>query len=289
MTTLFRDDVAKETIASAYERFRARVAGITTSIDVSTRHGDTHVLVSGPEDAPPLIVLHGALASSAHAMVELGRLRERFRIYAPDIVGQSVKSADARVAVDGPAYGEWLLDVIDALGLARPRVYGVSWGGFVARKLAELAPERVDRLVLLVPAAIVSGSAWKGLTQVGLPLALYRAFPSEERLLRFARGILTTPDDAWVKYFGEAFSAYKLDMRVPPLATVAPLASFTRPTLVFGASDDISFPGAPLIARAKVLFPHAEVELLEACRHAPPTDDAFRDRLATRITRFLTP
>jgi len=182
-----------------------------------------------------------------------------------------------------------MVDVLDGLGLVRPHVYGVSWGGFVARKLAEHAPERIDRLVLLVPAGMVAGPVWKGVTQVGIPLALYRAFPSEARLLRFAKAVLTTPDDDWLRYFGEAFRSYKLDMRVPPLATAEPLAAFTRPALVFGASDDLSFPGAALLSRAKVLMPHAEVEMLEGCRHAPPTDDAFRHRLGDRITRFLTP
>ncbi len=104
-----------------------------------------------------------------------------------------------------------------------------------------------------------------------------------------ARSALTTPDEAWLQYFGEAFSSYKLDMRIPPLAKAEPLAAFTRPTPVFGASDDISFPGAALVARAKVVFPQAEVELLEGCRLTPPTDDGFRNRLADRITRFLGP
>ncbi|MGK4003915.1 alpha/beta fold hydrolase [Sorangium sp. So ce1036] len=286
MTTMFRDEQARATIEAAYERFRARVPG-TSARTVATRFGDTHVLLAGRADAPPLVVLHGALASSAHVMGELGPLRDRFRVIAPDVIGQSVKSADARLPLDGPAYGEWLVDVLDALGLARPHVYGVSWGGFVARKLAELAPERIDRLVLLVPAGVVAGSAWRGFIEVGIPMALYRAFPSEARLRRLARPLFTTTDDGWVPYFGEAIRSYRLDFRVPPLATPGPLARFTRPTLVFGASDDLSFPGQALLARVRALIPHAETELLEGSRHAPPTDDAFRRRLGDRITRFL--
>jgi hypothetical protein len=49
----------------------------------------------------------------------------------------------------------------------------------------------------------------------------------------------------------------------------------------------VSFPGAKLLARAKELLPRAETELLEGCRHSPPTDDAFRARLCGRIARFL--
>jgi pimeloyl-ACP methyl ester carboxylesterase len=287
MTTIFRDTNARATIEAAFERFRARLPA-TESRVVPTRLGDTHVLVAGPREAPPLVLLHGALASSAHAMGELGPLIERFRVYAPDVVGQSVKSADVRPDLDGPAYAEWLIDVLDALGLTRTHVYGVSWGGFVARKLAEHAPDRIDRLVLVVPAGFVSGSAWKGFTRVGIPMAIYRAFPSEERLRRVMRPIFSTLDDEWVRYFGEALQSYRFDMRIPPLAKPEPLAKFARPTLIFAASDDLSFPGSALLARAKELIPHAEAELLEGCRHTPPTDDAFRRRLGDRITRFLT-
>lgn len=287
MSLMFRDEEARRTIDAAYERFRARIPG-AVGRSVPTRFGETHVLVAGPSDAPPLVVLHGALASSAHLMGELGPLRDRFRVYGIDVLGQSVKSAEVRPAVDGPAYAEWLVDVLDALGLERPHVYGVSFGGFVARKLAEHAPERVDRLVLLVPAGIVAGSAWKGLVKMGIPMALYRAFPSEARLARFLRPLLTTDDDAWVQYLGEAFLAYKLDFAVPPLARPEALATFTRPTLVVGASDDISFPGAALVARAKELFAVVETVLLEDCKHSPPTTDAFRSELGLRVARFLT-
>ncbi len=287
MSTMFKSEKARAVIAAAYERFLGDVPGAKSSRTVSTRHGDTHVLVAGRADAPPLVLVHGALASSAHATAELGPLLERHRVYAPDVIGQSVKSADARVDLDGPAYGEWLVDVLDGLGLERPVVYGISWGGFVSLKLAVLAPERIDKLVLLVPAGIVSGSAWQGLTQVGLPLALYRMFPSEARLRRFVGAMVSTVDDAWVGYFGEALQSYKLDIRTPPLFEPAALAGFKRPTLVFAAEKDLSFPGAAMIERISALIPHAETELLEGSRHAPPTDAAFRRRMADRIARFL--
>jgi hypothetical protein len=41
------------------------------------------------------------------------------------------------------------------------------------------------------------------------------------------------------------------------------------------------------LARVAELIPHAETELLENCRHAPPSDDAFRRCLSERIARFL--
>ncbi|WP_437874393.1 alpha/beta fold hydrolase [Sorangium sp. So ce513] len=284
---MFRSPEARARIAAWFDRFHERLPVPTRSLEVSTRFGGTHVLVAGPEHAPPLVCLHGALASSAHLLGELGPLVGRYRVHAVDVLGQSVKSADARLPIDGPAYAEWLTDVLDALGLERAHLLGVSWGGFVALRMAQVAPARIDRLVLIVPAALVSGSAWQGLTRIAIPMALYRAFPSEARLARLVSGLFSSQDDLWCAYFGDAILGYRLDFRAPPLATPASLAGFTRPALVFGADDDVSFPGAKLLARAKELLPHAETELLEGCRHSPPTDDAFRARLCARIARFL--
>lgn len=270
-----------------HDHFRARIPVPTESRTVATRFGATHVLSAGPAGAPPLVVLHGGLASSAHALGELGPLLARFRVHAPDVIGQSVKSAAVRLPEDDATYGAWVVEVLDALGLARPHVCGVSHGGFVALRAAALAPARIDRLVLIVPAGLVAGSPWVGITEVLIPMAVYRAFPTDARLRRFVRAQLTTPDPDWTAYLGDAVRGYRIEMRAPPLLGAGALAGFDRPTLVFGASEDVHFPGPKLLARAKALIPHAEVALLEGCRHTLPTEDAFRGSLAERIRRFL--
>jgi pimeloyl-ACP methyl ester carboxylesterase len=257
---------------------------------VSTRIGTTHVLVGGPVDAPPLVMLHGAMASSAHALVELAPLLEHFRVYAVDVVGQSVKSADVRPAVNNNEYGTWLVDVMDALSLPRAFVVGVSWGGFVSIRLAATAPERIEKLVLLVPAGMVPSPHWQGFTRIALPMLAYRMMPSEKRLQSFVKNLLTTTNDDWAPYLGCAVRAYNMDMRVPMVAKPEELESFTAPTFVMAADDDVSFPGANLLARASVLFKSlAGTELIANSHHCPPTTDAFRTYLGERIRGFLLP
>lgn len=76
-------------------------------------------------------------------------------------------------------------------------------------------------------------------------------------------------------------------MAIPLLGTPEALAGFRRPTLVIGASDDITAPGAALLERARELFPHAALELLPNCKHIPPTDDVSRAKLCARVASFL--
>lgn len=285
---IYKSDAVREGMHRWYAHFLARVAGDKSSRQVETRFGETHVLVTGPPDGEPLLCIHGALASSAHALAEVSGLIERYRIYAPDVVGQSVKSAEVRPPVKGPAHAQWVSDVMDGLGLSRVSIFGVSWGGFIALNTAIHAPDRIDKLVLLVPAGLVSGSAWAGFTKVGWPMMRYKSKPSEERLHRALRHMLTTLDPDWVAFLGEAFQGVKLDFRVPPKAKAKDLEHFDRPTLLIAADKDLSFPGRKLIARAERIIPGlAATELLEDCLHSPPFEDGFRAFLCERVTRFL--
>jgi 2-hydroxy-6-oxonona-2,4-dienedioate hydrolase len=203
------------------------------------------------------------------------------------VIGQSAMSEDVRLALDDDSYGAWLQAVCAGLGLSRINLLGVSWGGFVALRAARVAPELIAALVLLVPAGVVAGSAWQGFTKVGWPMLRYKLSPSESRLRRVYDALFTTPDSRWTQYFGEALFSYRFDMRVPPLARPEDVANYRGKTLVFGGDQDLSFPGAALLARAKVLFPQAELELLSACKHCPPFTGSFRTQLAGRIHAFL--
>jgi pimeloyl-ACP methyl ester carboxylesterase len=273
-------------VLAAYERLLQDTPQ-AESRRVSTRFGETHLLVAGREQAPPLVILHGAMANSALAIREAHSLMGDFRLYVLDVIGQSVKSEDVRIGLDGADYAHWLRDVLDALSLPRAHIYGASFGAFVARKLAELEPGLVDRLVLLVPAGIVSTPLLSVAMKTGVPLLLYRTLGNQAALRRLLGEMLTTPDAALSEYLTQALLHYRLDLAVPPLGTPEPLQSFRRPTLIIGASDDITCPAAELMRRAPQVFPHAAVEILPSSNHIPATDEDSRRRLCARVARFL--
>lgn len=119
---------------------------------------------------------------------------------------------------------------------------------------------------------------------------MYRSFPTESRKTRLLGRLLSTPDDEdWGPFLAEAFRAYRLDMRVPALTKDHQLDELEAPTLVIAADDDLSFPGERMLARAGEVIPNLEAtELVEGCRHCPPTTDDFRQWLGERIERFLS-
>lgn len=287
MSVLFVNEAAKAKVASWYESFRDGLRGDVESRQLDTPQGTTHVLSTGPKHAPPLVCLHGALASSAHVLPELGSLVERYRVHAVDVIGQSVMSADARLSLNDDSYGHWVAAVYRGLGLERAALLGVSWGGYAALRAAVVAPQLISSLILVVPAGIVSGPAWDGFAKLALPILQYRLSPTEKRLSRVCDALFTSPDERWQGYFADALKSYRMDARIPPLMRPEQLQGYRGKSLIFGAEHDISFPGRPLLERARVLLPRAELELLNDCKHCPPFQDEFRVRLAARVDTFL--
>ncbi len=284
-SAMFTSPEARESIRAWGDRF-ARAVPHESRV-VSTSFGDTHVRVLGPEGAPPLVVLHGAMASSGHVLPEVALVARGHRVFALDVIGQSAASADRRIDLRGDDYGRWLFECADALSLGSFALLGVSWGGFVSLRAARVDVSRLRALVLLVPAGVVNNSLWRGLRDGGFAFLAYKLRPSRARLDRLLATIFTEPDEAWTEYFEQSMRLARPDLRVPPLATDAELEAISCPTLVFGAELDGSFPGAALVERARQRVPRVECELLAETRHCPPFSEAFRQGFAERVERFL--
>lgn len=285
---IFSNTEGQTKLESWYQHFLKRIPGPVYHRDVMTSTGRNHVLVAGNQEGPALVALHGAMASSAHIVHELAPLLEKYCIYAPDVPGQSIRAVPLRLDVKTDAHGRWVRDLMEAMRVPEYNLLGVSWGGFAARQAALLSTDRVKKLVLVVPAGFVNGPLLPGLTKMMMPLMSYRKNPSPEKLRKFMANILTTLDDDWLDYMGDAFLAFELDFRPPTLAKVEDFRSFRTPTLVFGADGDLSFPGEKLLARVKEVIPGAQTELIRNSKHSPPTTPEFRKWLAERIDRFLS-
>ena len=236
---------------------------------INTSFGGTNVILAGPRDAPPLVVLPGGNFLNPLCLSWFMPLAGSFRLHAPDIVGQPGRSAQTRPKARGDGHGRWLGEVLDGLGLRRVPLVGISYGAGVILRLAGLAPERVARAVLVSPAGIATGSVWPMLKEVALPMLLYRAAPNGERLLRAARPILTEPEEIQVRQLGLVYRHVKLDRELPRAATREELSAYDSPTLLFAAEDDLFFPAAEVVPRAREIIPNLETETLSGSRHVP--------------------
>ncbi len=119
-------------------------------LDVPFEGGHLAAFVAGPADAPPLLVLHGALGSTAVQTVCVARRwASDFRVYALDFLGHGASDAFPDTPFTADGFGANVVALMDVAGLARAHVFGFSLGAAVALHTAARHPERVDRLALL--------------------------------------------------------------------------------------------------------------------------------------------
>jgi pimeloyl-ACP methyl ester carboxylesterase len=110
---------------------------------------DAHVAVAGPEDAPPLLLLHGWPQHWWCWRRVVPLLDDAFRLLMPDLrgLGWSGQPADGDFRKDRLA--DDALALLDVLGLERAGVVGHDWGGLAGFLVALRAPERVRGLLAL--------------------------------------------------------------------------------------------------------------------------------------------
>jgi 2-hydroxymuconate-semialdehyde hydrolase len=108
---------------------------------------------AGGEGAPVLL-LHGfGFGAVENWSKQAPALARRHRVIAPDLYwfGASVPSGTVESAT---AESDAMIELLDALHVARADVIGASFGGLVAIHLAMRHPERVDRVILVDAAGV---------------------------------------------------------------------------------------------------------------------------------------
>lgn len=231
---------------------------------------EIHYTVDGPADAP-VVVLGSSLGMSGEMWrPQVAALSARFRLVRYDHRGHGGSMVpDEPYRMD--ELGGDVLVLLDALGLDRVHLGGLSLGGMVAMWVAAHAPERVDRLALLCTSA-----------GFGQPAAW-----AERAAAVRAGGTVAVADFLIGRWFTPAFAARQPDVVAwarrqlldTPAAGYAAccgaievmdlepvLGDITAPTLVIAGDDD---PATPPVHAKRIAagIPGAQLEVLPGAAH----------------------
>lgn len=108
-----------------------------------------------------------------------------FNVYAVDTIGHPGKSDEVFLSHRGYDYGKWAGEVITQIGYDKISCFGGSFGGGILAKLMYIAPEKIDKAVLLVPAGI-SNAIPVSTVLMMFPLLQYKITKQEKYLVKTA-------------------------------------------------------------------------------------------------------
>src|SRR5580692_532951 len=113
----FKSDASRARYMAAYDAVLRDWPIPYEELDVPTRLGPTHVIASGPPDAPPLVLLPSFAGSATVWRLNVAGLSRRYRTYAVDVIGQPGKSQAPQRLEDRSQYAQWCTDLLDGLGV----------------------------------------------------------------------------------------------------------------------------------------------------------------------------
>lgn len=270
MNTFFDDFTTKADVLKLYHKKLDELAIPYESIFVETSFGDTHVLLTGNENGPPLVLLHGSNGCAPVGIEALIGLCEDYRVYAIDVLGQPNLSDEFRPSMSNDDYGKWMMDVFARLNIRNATLVGISFGGFITWKTLVFDTRRIAQAFLIVPAGIVNGNPLKALLRVFLPMKRYKRTLKERYVQQFLDQLFTEKDEFAFAFLSKVFRHYRMDFSPIPVVKSSQARQIKVPVYVVGAENDLLFPGRKMLKRAKKIFPSLKgTLLLTSSKHVP--------------------
>jgi 3-oxoadipate enol-lactonase len=229
-----------------------------------------HHVVTGPEDAPALVLSNSLGATLAMWDPQAEALAERFRLVRYDTRGHG-ESPVPPGPYDIADVGADLVALLDHLGIERAHVTGLSLGGMTGMWLGINAPERLDRLVLLCTSAklgppenwserarTVRADGTAAVAEAGVGRWLTERFREEHPdTAEWLRAMIAAQPDAG---YAECCGV------IERMDQLADLPSITAPTLVIAGAQD---PATPPEHAERIVagIPGARLEVLDPAAH----------------------
>ena len=268
MKTIYKSSEGERLICERYQAFLKYWPVPNEQIRVSTKQGSTFVVISGPKDAPPLLLLHGGASNSAMWMGEVAAFARHFRVYCIDMIGEPGLSVPTRPSLASDAYAVWLDDVLDHLGIRRTLIVGASLGGWLGLDYAIRRPERVERLAVLCPGGI--GRQKVGIVFITLLSRMFGGWAKRklmERILGRAPVDPTPPVKAFIDFMALIRRHFRPRMVKMPVFSDSALRNLSAPVLVIVGGRDVLLDSAGTKRRLEQNAPRAQVVYLPDAGH----------------------
>jgi pimeloyl-ACP methyl ester carboxylesterase len=261
-------------------------------LTISTSFGKTHIVASGPDDAPPVVLLHALLATATSWYRNVEALSQSYRVYAVDVIGEGNKSRPIKPIKSMDDFLHWFIELIDGLGIDTLYLVGNSYGGFTGAYYAMKLPQRIRKLVLIGPAATIYAMR-PFYMHMFIPKAIYGFFPQlpgMERVMHSSVGWMHNGlprDPLWEPVFYRSMIYGGLINQVfPRVYSKEEFAQIQVDVLlILGEKEAIYNDLQSAVRSAQQLIPNVEVVLIPEAHHVAAV--ANPEKVNQQLLRFF--
>jgi len=271
----YRSEALRDSFLAYYAGLAAKQWPVTSEERfVPTSYGETFVRITGPSDAPPLVLLPGASTTSLMWAPNIQALSASYRTIALDQVGDLGRTACIRPVRRFTDLCAWLDELFDGLNLAAGiHLVGMSYGGTLAAQYALHRSERLGKIVLLAPGAIVLRIHLQFLGRLMLAAVARRRFLPPAVHWMFAD--MERKDPQWIAetlelLFASMRSLLPRQLPFPRKWTVAQWNDLRVPTLFLVGEHEVIYPAEKALRRLRRVAPHVQAEIIPGAGHDLP-------------------
>jgi pimeloyl-ACP methyl ester carboxylesterase len=285
----FRSAAVRDSYLAYYDSLAAKewpVASVERM--VPTSYGQTFVRITGPADAPPLVLLPGAVATSLMWAPNIQALSQTCRTFAVDQIGDVGRTTCIKRVRRLSDLLVWLDEFFDALKLGdRINLMGVSYGGSLAAEYARYAPKRLSTVILLAPGATVLHLSAQFV--IRLTLAAIAPRWGLRLLFRWIFADQVRKNPGWL---GPMLDQVRIGMRsvqrrlpIPPVWKDAEWGVLSLPALFLVGEHETVYDAGKAVRRLKHVAPQITAEIIPGAGHDLTLAQA--DLVNRRILEFV--
>lgn len=240
----------------------------------------------------PLLFVHGLSGCWQNWLENIPHFARTHRVVALDLPGFGA-SPMPPWEITIPAYGRFVRDFCERLGIDRCSIAGNSMGGFIASEVAITEPERVDDLTLVSAAGITWARARRepavmaarvGRAAMPALLKLQTSSMRRQRLRRSAfQGVFFDPNGLRREMLWENFvPAMKTPGYFDAMRNLVGydirdrLEEIGVPTLIVWGRNDRVVPVPAALSYKKRIGENAELVIFDECGHVPQMERPVR-------------
>ena len=230
--------------------------------------------ISGPIDAPPLVLLPGGGSNSLIWNANIKALSEEYRTYALDNIYDFGRSIYTRRIACGNDFADWLNELFDTLHLGNNiRIIGYSYGGWVASQYALYHAVRLYSVVLIAPAFTVLTLPKKYVLRMIMSLLPLRYFKKNimywvwKDLAQKGESGRNIVEDR-IDYYQIAMKSFKFKRPAnPTVLTDLELQKLAMPVLYLVGKNETAYNANDAINRLNRVNPKIRTELIYDTGH----------------------